>query len=134
MKWKWDKFKPEEVLSPYGIIKWRGKGELLIQPSLLDFLSKFRQVVDKPMLINHGDLKYRGYRDWHENKKVDGTQHSYHMQGLAVDVTVRDMKPEDLYAAAIDFGWKGVGLYDTFVHMDLRNTADVVVWDSRVRN
>lgn len=134
---RWPNFAMEEVLSPRGQYKLHHNGILLVQPHALDFLQNFRNFIGKPFYINGlktGSLN-RGYRDCEENKRAGGSPHSYHMQGLAFDVTVEGVKSEKLYKAAIDYGWKGVGLYDTFVHIDLRPSLSnrTYTWDARVR-
>lgn len=134
---RWPSFTPDEVLSPRGLYKLHHNGLLLLQPHALDALQNFRNNLRKPFYINGlktGSL-HRGYRDCMENERAGGQPHSYHMQGLAFDVTVKDVTSEELYELAKDFGWKGIGLYDTFVHMDLRSslTGRIYTWDSRVQ-
>lgn len=125
-KWPWELFKPEEVLSPEGMTMFE-RGTLLVQPILLDTLTAFRAKLSKPILINHGSLKYRGYRSPQENYKiVKGETYSFHMQGLAADCTVPGMTPEELAKAANQFGWHGIGCYPAsgFCHLDMRPLLD----------
>jgi len=126
MKWRWDLFKPEEVLSPEGLAQL-SRGVMLVQPALLDMLTSFRAKLDKPILVNHGSLKYRGYRSPHENYKiVRGETYSFHIQGLAADCTVPGLNPGELYQTAWEFGWHGIGCYpnDGFCHLDVRPLLD----------
>jgi len=39
---------------------------------------------------------------------------------MAADVRVPGMKPEDLLQHAFEVGFLGLGLYDTFCHLDIR--------------
>lgn len=126
---RWPDFKPEEVLSPIGL-RYYQRGELLVQPHALDFLQSFRQHVGKPLLVNHLGLHFRGYRHPEENKKVGGTFSSYHMQGVAFDVTIKGVSPSEVGEMARSFGWVGIGIYPSFTHMDVRAKLDggVVIW------
>lgn len=130
---RWPNFSPYEVLSPRGYAAHSINNTLLIQPHALDFLQSFRNYLGKPFIINHGNQQLRGYRDCGENIEAGGAFHSYHIQGLAFDVTIRDIEPERLFELAKDYRWRGVGLYNTFVHMDLRPRLDnsIVTWVRR---
>jgi hypothetical protein len=131
-KERWPNFSPGEVLSPAGHALYSQKGLLVIQPHAMDFLQSFRNQIGKRFFINggHTGSLYRGYRDCWENKRAGGVDHSYHLQGLAFDVSIEDTSPERVFELAKEFGWKGIGLYETFVHMDLRPRldGDVVTW------
>lgn len=125
MSWKWPNFKPEEVLSPEGLMLL-GRGILVIQPIFLDALESFRAYVNKPLLINHHGMTCRGYRSPFENKKVKGDAHSFHTQGLAADISCYELSVEELHKSAITFGFHGIGFYPSknFVHCDLRPRLD----------
>ncbi|MBA7554503.1 hypothetical protein ES705_47124 [subsurface metagenome] len=90
---------------------------------LLKKLSALRQAIQRPLIINSG------YRCKLYNAKIDGVPTSYHLFGLAADVTVSSMKMEDLlkYAQNIRFG--GIGIYDNFLHLDIRPVPEF--WDQR---
>ena len=121
--WRWPYFKPEEILSPEGLHQYLQRNVLLVQPILLDKLELFRQQLEKPLLINHNGLQYRGYRSPRENYEiVKGEKYSFHMQGLAADISVSNMTTLDLFEAAIKCGFNGVGFYPQkkFVHVDMR--------------
>lgn len=126
---RWPNFSPGEVLSPYGLKRWEGKGILLIQPHALDFLQNFRNFIGKPLLVNHRGLSFRGYRSCFENMRAGGVEGSFHLQGLAFDVSVDGVDPKDLYEEAVRFGWMGVGLYPSFVHMDLGGRKEQTLWE-----
>lgn len=120
--WKWENFKPFEVLSPDGLAQLE-RGVLLMQTNFLDKLELFRTFLGFPLLINHGTLKYRGYRSPKENYEiVKGEQFSFHMQGVAADLSCNKCDIAHLHEMALKFGWHGVGYYPNngFIHVDLR--------------
>lgn len=133
MSWRWKNFSPKEVLSPEGVVQYE-RGILLIQPILLDTLEEFRSFVGHPLLVNHAQHKYRGYRSPHENYKiVRGETYSFHMQGLAADLSCIQLPIEELHTLALNFPWHGVGFYPqrNFIHVDLRPRLDdktIVRW------
>ena len=67
-----------------------------------------------------------GYRSEAHNKAVGGVKTSKHTKGLAADIRVKDLDTDDLYLiieALIkqgDMQEGGLGVYDTFVHYDIR--------------
>lgn len=66
------------------------------------------------------------------NKKVGGVPDSQHVYGKAADIVVQGMSPQDVLRAAegIDvFERGGIGVYDTFVHVDVRGKR--ARWDNR---
>lgn len=69
-----------------------------------------------------------GYRSEAHNEAVGGVKTSKHTKGLAADIRVKDLDTDDLYLiieALIkqgDMQEGGLGVYDTFVHYDIRGT------------
>lgn len=125
--WKWKYFTPDEVLSPESYDLFKLKGLLLIQPRLLDKLTELREKINKPLLINHSGLHYRGFRTFEENQKIKNSGHySQHCYGLACDVTVKDLTVKELAEVAESIGFTGIGIYPIshFVHMDLRTNLN----------
>ena len=120
--WHWEFFTPEEVLSPDGMELYNRFGVCAVSPRLLEKLTKLRQLVDRPLLINNGELRLRGYRSYAENQSAEGRKHSMHMLGLAADVSVSGMSVQDIAKAAEECGFTGLGKYPTknFVHCDVR--------------
>lgn len=52
------------------------------------------------------------------NAEVGGVSNSYHLRGLAVDFTVRNMSPQQVRKVLKD--WPGgLGAYKGFTHIDL---------------
>ena len=70
-----------------------------------------------------------GYRSPAWNKKVGGEPNSYHMKGMASDLTTRGLTPKQLHTKILQLikagkmKEGGLGLYPGFVHYDIRGTA-----------
>lgn len=86
---------------------------------LAENLQVIRDFIGIPILI------LSAYRSPKHNKKVGGAKNSQHLQGKAADLKTK-LKPKDLYNIISDLIDKGLvkqgglGLYDTFVHYDIR--------------
>lgn len=93
-----------------------GSDVILIHPELVDLLQLIRTHFGKAVHINSG------YRTPTYNKKVGGATHSQHCYGMACDIRISGVSPKILYEYADwllnDHG--GVGLYSSFVHVDVR--------------
>ena len=87
--------------------------------SQLQFL---RDYTGRPITINSA------YRCPEHNAKVGGSKTSQHLLGKAADITIQSLKPAEVFVLIedlIDMGHilqGGLGLYDTFVHYDIRKT------------
>jgi zinc D-Ala-D-Ala carboxypeptidase len=82
---------------------------------LVDLLEALRRRIgDKPVIVNSG------YRCEEYNNKVGGVPGSYHLLGMAADVKVPGISPEEVLKHASDVGFLGLGLYETFCHLDIR--------------
>jgi uncharacterized protein YcbK (DUF882 family) len=129
MNWRWEFWKPEEVLSPMGLTQWE-RGNLLFQPFALDTFDELRRILQKPLRANHGKLELRGYRSCHENYKASGAPLSRHVQGIALDVTCYHSPVAELFEAIEKvsevLGIGGIGYYPdrNFVHIDCRPLID----------
>lgn len=126
---RYPNFKPLEVVSPLIYHKYPH----LIDLNGLDKLQKFRKDCDFPFLINHGELKYRGFCVYHDRWAVPGrAEESMHYR-CAFDVSPGKGGPNvlEFYKLAYDSGlWGGLGLYNSFVHMDTRWVVDKpTVWN-----
>jgi uncharacterized protein YcbK (DUF882 family) len=69
-----------------------------------------------------------GFRSKEHNKKIGGALNSFHVLGMAADIQVAKVKPEEV-AKAIELLIKegkmkegGLGIYRTWVHYDFRGT------------
>jgi len=92
-------------------------------------LQVLRDFLGEPIRINSA------YRSPAHNKAIGGVKNSQHILGRAADIKVRDIETKDLYliieSLIIDGKMKdgGLGLYDTFVHYDIRGSK--ARWDYR---
>ncbi len=81
---------------------------------------------DKPLLI------HSAYRTIEHNKAVGGAPTSQHLQGRALDIAPLDGRAHVLYRIvsrnAYALGVRGLGLYKTFIHVDIRLTNALVTW------
>lgn len=91
---------------------------IFIAEDLVKLLEEVRIEVSAPIIINSG------YRTPAHNKKVGGATNSYHMLGVAADISCARIPVQKLYdiCAARLNGWGGLGKYKSFVHVDIRPT------------
>lgn len=76
------------------------------------FAQFLRDTYNKPIVINSA------YRTKSWNKKVGGTSASRHLKSCALDVHIKDIKPQDYANMVYSMGLVRVGVYETFIHMD----------------
>ena len=83
-------------------------------------------VINKPIYINSG------FRCEKKNENVGGVQGSYHLQGMAVDIHVKDYLLYDLLMYAQEIGFTGIGFYEkeNFLHLDVRS-GERRIWKGR---
>lgn len=93
-----------------------GSDEIKVSGDLVYMLQEIREHFKKPVSITSA------YRTEEYNKKVGGAKNSYHVKGMAADITVTGVPNRDVAVYAIGVA-NGVGLYDYtggFVHVDVR--------------
>jgi uncharacterized protein YcbK (DUF882 family) len=96
---------------------------------LANNLQIIRNHIDKPITITSG------FRTEDYNKKVGGKPQSYHLRALAADMHVEGMKPSELHKVVLELAEEGfikqggIGIYDDFVHYDIRGFK--ARWDER---
>ena len=95
-----------------------GADTVLTAPKLVMVLQSIRSHFGKPVVITSG------YRTPEYNEKVGGVTNSQHTYGTAADITVTGVSPAQVaaYARAIMPDWGGVGIYESFTHVDVRDT------------
>lgn len=103
--WPFRYFSPDEIKS-------KGNGGLLIDYQAMAALDAFRHHVGKPIIVSSG------YRDPIHNTKVMSQPTSLHRQGRAFDINIRGLDPIETARIARAYGWPGIGLYNSFVHLD----------------
>lgn len=87
---------------------------------LAENLQKVRSLLGQPIHINSG------YRSPAHNASIGGVRNSQHLQGKAADITMKNFTAKDLAVIIerlINTGELkegGVGLYNGFVHYDIR--------------
>jgi uncharacterized protein YcbK (DUF882 family) len=97
--------------------------------SLAKNLQVLRDTLKKPVTINSG------YRSADYNKKVGGASKSQHLVAKAADIRVPGLLAIEVYNVILRLIEQGkmhnggLGLYDTFVHYDVRATS--ARWDFR---
>lgn len=131
MEWRWKDFEPEEVLSPGGMILYR-RGVLPLQEVALDGLQRLRDEVGV-ILVNNGGKLYRGFRTPEEQVNVylskgrEAVSWGFHVAGAAFDVNAPDVSFDRLIEVARRLGFRGIGRYPGFVHIDFRG-GDLAEW------
>ena len=109
--------------------------------ALICILEDVRRHFKKPVKINSGA------RCKHYNAQVGGAEFSKHLlqkinddyYTLAVDIEIDGVKPFNIAFYVLDLPYNhllGVGIYDTFVHIDIRgsllgNVGHQARWDYR---
>lgn len=89
---------------------------------LVQNLQVLREYVGKKITINSG------YRSPEHNKKIGGAKESFHVRAMAADIVVEGHTPKQvkeiiqhlILTGRMKEG--GIGLYDTFIHYDIRGT------------
>ena len=102
-------------------------GESVVRPELIQLLNRIRGRYGKPVVVNSA------YRSPTHNASVGGADNSFHVKGLAADIRPLAKNADDLcelqdICLTINTNG-GVGLYDTFVHVDARGAR--ARWDER---
>lgn len=109
---RWPHFKPSELAC-----KHCGDLPDELDTDLLDNLERLRVLVGKPLRINSG------HRCRIHNLAVGGAAYSQH-KSLAVDVSLTGHDPLTLFDMAKSLGFLGIGLGDSFIHLDMRRKID----------
>ena len=93
-----------------------GSDAVLVAPRLVMVLQSIRSHFGAAVTINSA------YRTPQYNAKVGGVAHSQHCYGTAADIIVKGQKPAAVaaYARQLMPDWGGVGIYNTFTHIDVR--------------
>lgn len=93
-----------------------GSDAVLVAPRLVMVLQSLRSHFCAAVTINSG------YRTPQYNARVGGVMDSQHCYGTAADIVVRGKTPAQVaaYARQLMPDWGGVGVYDSFCHIDVR--------------
>ena len=95
-----------------------GSDPIFIDSELVNVLQKVRNHFGKPVTITSA------YRTPGRNKAVGGETYSQHLYGKAADIKVKGASPKTVasYAEKLLSGKGGIGIYNSFVHVDVRST------------
>ncbi len=98
-----------------------GKNE--IQDKLIYQLDKLRENCGFPFVITSG------YRDSTHPIEAKKAKAGTHALGLAADIKVNNgVERYTIVREAIKLGFRGIGIANTFVHVDVRNSKPPVMW------
>jgi hypothetical protein len=87
-----------------------------IDEKLVEYLQKIRDHFGKPVYLT-------AYRcPTHNAQTPNAATNSFHTYGRAADFHIDGVAPAEIAKYAESIGVKGIGLYDTFVHIDTRET------------
>ncbi len=94
-----------------------GSDTIMISDELVKILQNIRNHFNKSVNITSA------YRTDSYNAKIGGVKGSQHTKGTAADIYIKDIKPLDIamYVEFIMPNHGGIGLYDSFVHIDVRH-------------
>lgn len=97
----------------------QGKGcctTTFIDEKLVEYLQQIRDHFGKPVYLT-------AYRcQTHNARTPNAATNSRHIYGQAADFHIDGVTPEEIAKYAESIGVKGIGLYDTFVHIDTRES------------
>lgn len=95
-----------------------GKGccsQTKVDPRLVSYLQNIREHFDAPVTVTSG------YRcETHNAATPNAAPKSRHVSGAAADIRVKGVQPDQVAKYAESIGIRGIGLYDSFVHIDTR--------------
>lgn len=99
-------------------------GVVKIDQVLVDKLEQVRVIYNKPMNI------LSGYRCPHHNAEVGGVDNSYHMKGMAADISCdTNTNRYFLLKAIMEVGFNRIGIYKQgFIHVDIGDYPTHVTW------
>ncbi len=103
--WPWPDFSPAEVAC-------KCCGELYYDPESMHALQALRTAWGRPIRINSA------HRCAAHNRAVHGALHSRHLK-IAFDCRCASKDREAFIKAARAAGFRGIGRYSTFVHIDM---------------
>lgn len=102
---------------------WRG-GWDTVDAELVEILEKVRAFFEAPVLVSSG------HRCPERNRAVGGVENSQHLLGRAADIKVVGIDPDQVWDFLRPWHEGGLGVYDSFVHVDTRSDGPER-WDRR---
>ena len=114
--WHAQYFTPKELAC-------KGTGKIVVDDYAIKCLDMLREIIGEPFTPNSA------YRSAEHNKAVGGATNSYHRKGKAFDIPIKGrMTREEIHRVAKHVGFRGIGDYNSFVHVD---TGPRRYWDKR---
>jgi uncharacterized protein YcbK (DUF882 family) len=94
-----------------------GCGFKAVDRELSDVLTDIREHFDSPLYITNA------CRCTKHNAEVGGRPNSYHIKAMAADISVKGVTPERVQDYVLNKypNSKGIGCYNTFTHIDVRD-------------
>lgn len=91
---------------------------------ITEILDTVREIVNYPLIITSG------FRCVDYNAKVGGAKHSYHTQGIAVDISTVNLTPDQKHLLLQEClkRFNGVGISNNFIHVDRRKRDVRALW------
>lgn len=121
----------EKISDHFGVWEFKCKDNsrvIVLDKALVELLEIIRLHYNKPLHINSG------YRTVQYNATLkNSSPKSQHILGKAADIWLNGVSPKQLYSW-LDSSYPnslGVGIYDTFVHVDVREGKSR--WDYRTK-
>ena len=95
-----------------------GTDTVFVSDALVQVLEQIRRHFGKPVNINSG------YRTEAHNKANGGAAYSQHKYGMAADIHINGVTPKEIaaYVETLMPSSGGIGIYKSFVHVDVRKT------------
>jgi len=95
-----------------------------ISPILTQKIDDARELAKVPFVVNCGT------RCPKHNKEEGGESNSSHLRGLAIDISVKTSTVRfAILHALITLGFKRIGVYPTFIHVDIDTSLpQSVIW------
>jgi uncharacterized protein YcbK (DUF882 family) len=90
-----------------------GTDILLLHPRLIELCQNVRDHFDAPANVNSG------FRTNAHNADIGGASQSKHLLGMAADLDVAGVPPEEVASFAESLEVGGMGRYNSFTHLDV---------------
>lgn len=99
-----------------------GCKDSIINDDFIYKIEKLREFLKFPFIVN----SYYRCEGW--NRAIGGVDGSYHTVGRAMDIQATGDKAYKIVQHASDFGFRGIGVYKTFIHLDDRRQDKISFW------
>jgi len=104
----------EMTPSTNGSLIFLNKEQEGVLPQVKTMLEQLSTKIGQPLKI------LSGYRNQAYNASINGAKNSYHTKRMAVDIQWPEMiSKEQFLKMALQVGFKGIGIYPGFIHVDI---------------